>query len=168
MYTAPTLQNMGSDAQAASSAPKLVPTPGPGVQNFQLPTRQGSPDQWADDASDIGSTIDTSSMSSNDHEEAIIRLVQESQVLRKVIQDTNDRLKQAEENFERAEKKTEELKEKLAAAEADYKRIYDMLQKSESRAVTFEDRWKLTSMVLSVMSIAAGMGGFFAGMSLRP
>jgi predicted nucleic acid-binding Zn-ribbon protein len=66
-------------------------------------------------------------------------------VLRKVIQDTNDRLKQAEENFERAEKKTEELKEKLAAAEADYKRIYDMLQKSESRAVTFEDRWKLTS-----------------------
>ena len=119
MYTAPTLQNMGSDAQAASSAPKLVPTPGPGVQNFQLPTRQGSPDQWADDAyflqpfnflvivyqfdtsllkvlkvpfcskcwynfqfsrSDIGSTIDTSSMSSNDHEEAIIRLVQESQV----------------------------------------------------------------------------------------
>ena len=66
-------------------------------------------------------------------------------MLRKVIQDTNDRLKQAEEKFERAEKKTEELKEKLSAAEADYKRIYDMLQKSETRATTFEDRWKLTS-----------------------
>lgn len=168
MYSHPTLQNMGHHAQPASSDQRMVPTPGPGVQDFQLPARAGSPENWNDDASDIGSTIDTSSMSSNDHEEAIIRLVQESQVLRKVIQDTNDRLKQAEEKSYRCEKQTQDIKDKLSSAQSEQKRLYDLLQKSESRATTFEDRWKLTSMVLSVMSIAAGMGGFFAGMSMRP